>query len=218
MDQDKSIEVAIHQAMISDKRLSAQAIQVAFEDGVVQLHGTVQSFRRAVAAVDLASSWPGVVEVVNNLRVEPPINLSDAQVANNVRTALDSSEDVVKDAITVSVSSGVAKLAGSVADAWQFMIAEDIARSARGVRDVRNLLVASVGSVSSDEELAREIQATICRICGEAAVDIRVAVNGHKVVLSGTARTQAQKSAARDVVRRFGLLHIRNDILVVPKE
>lgn len=218
MVQDNTIEGAIRQVLISDKRLSAQVIEVAVQDGIVLLSGTVQSYRRAVAAVDLVSSCHGVVEVVNNLKVEPPKNVTDAQVADNVRAALDSNEDVVKDAITVSVSTGIAILQGSVADIWQSTIAEDIARSARGVRDVRNLLVASVGSVLSDEETAREIQETICRVCGESTVNVRVAVNGHKVVLSGTVNTQAQKAAAREVVRRFGLLHIRNDIRVVSSD
>ena len=214
---DEVMEGAIHQAMIGDKRLSAQVIRVSVKNGIVRLEGSVQSYRRALAAVELAASWPGVRDVINGRIVEPVGSLTDAEVAENVRAALESSEDVVKDAITVSVEGGVAILQGSVGDAWQYAIAEDVARSARGVRDVRNLLVAHLTDLINDEETAHEIQQAVGRLCGHSIDTVRVAVNGSTVVLSGTVATLPQKEALRDVVRRFGLLDVQNEVQVVPR-
>lgn len=217
MNGDEAMEGAIYQAMIRDKRLSAQAIRVSVHDGIVRLNGSVQSYRRALAAVELAASWPGVRDVINGLLVEPVGNLTDAEVAEHVRAALESSEDVVKDAITTSVEKGVAILQGSVGDAWQYAIAEDVARSARGVRDVRNLLVANLTDLINDEQTAHEIQQAVSRVCGHSIDTVRVAVNGSTVVLSGIVATLPQKTAVRDIVRRFGLLDVQNDIQVVPR-
>ena len=102
---------------------------------IVCLTGTVQFYGRAVAAYEIAASMPGVREVSKRLVVKPPGDLPDDEVANYVRAALDAHAEVIKEAITVSVSGGVATLEGSVRDTWQQALAEDIARSAqRGPR------------------------------------------------------------------------------------
>jgi len=217
MNGDQVMEGAIHQALIRDERLSAHPIRVSVSNGVVRLDGNVQSYRRALAAVEVAASWPGVRDVVNGLLVVPAVNLTDPEVAENVRAALESSEDVVKDAITVSVDRGIATLHGSVSDAWQYTIAEDVARSARGVRDVRNMLVANLTDLIDDEETAHEIQHAVGRFCGHSSDAVRIAVNGSTVVLSGTVATLPQKEAISSVVRRFGLLDVQNDVQVVPQ-
>jgi len=185
---------------------------------VVRLSGTVQSYRRAAAAIELASSWQGVLEVVNDLQIVPPGSVSDELIADNLRVVLDASEDIAKEAITVSVTSGVAVLSGTVADTWQFVLAEDIARSARGVRDVRNQLVVNLFEVMKDEDAAREIRDTLRRECGTLADDVRVAVSGPTVVLSGTVGLLIHKAFAREVARRYGILDVRNEIRIVPAD
>ena len=136
MDEDRNLEEAVRKALAYDRRLSSQPIEVSVKDAIVYLRGTVQSHGRVVAAYEVAASLAGVRKVSNRLVVEPPGNLRDDDVATYVRAALDVHAEVLKEAITVSVSGGVVTLEGSVRDAWQHSIAEDIARSARGVRDV----------------------------------------------------------------------------------
>ncbi len=215
---DKVMEGAIHEALIRDKRLSAQLIRVSVNNGIVRLDGTVQSFRRALVAMELAASWPGVRDVVNGLLVVPAGNLTDTEVAEKVRAALASTEDVVQHAIMVSVEAGVVTLQGSVGDAWQYAIADDVARSAGGVRDVRNLLVANLTDLVNDDETAHEIQKAVSRVCGHSTETVQAAVNGSTVVLSGTVATLLQKEAVRNAVRRFGFLDVQNNIQVVPQQ
>ena len=119
MDADRDLEEAVRKAMFYDKRLSSQPIDVSVKDAIVCLTGTVQSHSRAVAAYEIAASVPGVREVSKRLVVEPPGDLGDDDVANYVRTALDAHSEVMKAAITVSVSGGVVTLEGSVCDTWQ---------------------------------------------------------------------------------------------------
>ena len=134
MDADRKLEEAVRKAMVYDKRLSAQPIEISVKDGIVCLTGTVQFYGRAVAAYEIAASMPGVREVSKHLVVKPPADLPDDDVANYVRAALNAHAEVIKEAITVSVSGGVATLEGNVRDTWQQALAEDIARSARGPR------------------------------------------------------------------------------------
>ena len=218
MDADRDLEGAVRKAMVYDKRLSAQPIEISVKDAIVYLRGTVQSYRRAVAAYELAASVPGVREVSKHLVIEPPGNLPDDEIAGYVRAALDAHSELLKPAITVSVSSGVATLEGSVCDAWQYAVAEDVARSARGVRDVRNRLMVDFLEQINDEEISYEIQSAIRHICGLSGAGIKVAVNDRTVVLSGTVATLPAKEHAERVARNYGALNVRNDIEVMPND
>ena len=75
MDADRKLEEAVRKAMVYDKRLSAQPIEISVKDGIVCLAGTVQFYSRAVAAYEIAASMPGVREVSNRLVVKPPGDL-----------------------------------------------------------------------------------------------------------------------------------------------
>jgi osmotically-inducible protein OsmY len=216
MDTDRELEEAVRKAMVYDKRLSAQPIEVSVKDAIVYLSGTVQFYGRAVAAYEIAASVPGVREVSKRLVVEPPGELPDEEVANYVRAALDAHAEVIKEALAVSVSSGVATLEGSVRDAWQCALAEDIARSARGVRDVRNRLAVDIAQQINDEETAYDILFAIQHFCGRWGAGIKVAVSNRAVVLSGTVATLPTKERAERLARDYGALNVRNDIQVAP--
>ena len=216
MDVDRDLEEAVRKAMVYDKRVSSQPIEISVKDAIVYLTGTVQSYGRAVAAYEVATSVPGVREVSKRLVVEPPGDLRDDVVANYVRAALDAHSEVMKAAITVSVSGGVATLEGSVCDTWQHAVAEDVARSARGVRNVRNRLVVDFLEQINDEEMSYEIQSAIRHICGLSGAGIKVAVSNPDVVLSGTVATLPMKEHAERVARNYVALNVRNDIEVIP--
>jgi osmotically-inducible protein OsmY len=218
MDVDRNLEGALRKAMVYDKRVSAQPIEISVKDAIVYLTGTVQSYRRAVAAYELAASVPGVREVSKHLVIDPPGNLRDDEVADYVRAALDAHSEVLRGAIVVSVSGGVTTLDGSVRDAWQYAVAEDVARSARGVRDVRNRLMVDLLEQINDEEISYEIQSAIHHICGISGAGINVAVNDRAVVLSGTVETLPTKEFAERVARNYGALNVRNDIEVMPND
>ncbi len=218
MDADRKLEEAVRKAMVYDKRLSSQPIEISVKDGIVCLTGTVQFYGRAVAAYEIAASMPGVREVSQRLVVQPPGDIRDDDVANYVRAALDAQAEVIKEAITVSVFGGVATLEGSVRDTWQQALAEDIAHSARGVRDVRNRLAVDLGQQLNDEETGYDIEFAIHHICGRLGANIKVAVNAQAVVLSGTVTTLPVKEKAERIARNYGALNVRNDIEVIPDE
>ena len=72
MDADRKLEEAVRKAMVYDKRLSSQPIEISVKEAIVYLTGTVQFYGRAVAAYEVAASVPGVREVSKRLVVEPP--------------------------------------------------------------------------------------------------------------------------------------------------
>lgn len=200
--------------LLNDSRLSLCPIQVTINDGVVTLIGSVQSYRRKLAAQQIAGSFSGVREVINNLSVEPPEPATDGELADRVRAALDASADVIKETVTVAVYGGKVALRGTVASRWERLVAEDVARSVRGVRDVQNMLVVNLKERLDDQQMSAAISAALRRIPGFADLDVAVAVCNNTVVFSGEVPTLGHRDAANQVAEGFSVTHVRNDLII----
>jgi osmotically-inducible protein OsmY len=197
-----------------DERLSAHSINVGVVKGVVTLRGTVQSYRRKLAAVENVESIPGCRDIVDGITVVPTKSVPDDEIAENVRIALDAHAEITKEVITVSASSGVVKLEGRVASTWERALARDIALGVRGVSEVNDILLVDLGGKIEDEALMRNIQAAISEASELRDANIRVAVTGGKAVLSGEAPDLWRKRRAGEIANRFRASDVRNDIIV----
>lgn len=67
---DSAITAKVKSAFVSDKEVSALAIQVMTYKGVVQLSGFASSQREIDRAVELARNVPGVKSVKNDIRLK----------------------------------------------------------------------------------------------------------------------------------------------------
>jgi osmotically-inducible protein OsmY len=214
MTENEELVGRIGQAILDDERLSGQPIDLTAEGGVVTLRGVVQSYRRKLAAHEIAASFDGCRDVINELTVEPATAVPDEQVANHARAALESHADITNEVIAVSATGGVVTLNGHVASEWERSIAEDVAMSARGVRSVQSLLVVDRAREIEDQALSHNIREALKWARGLRDVDIQVAVTGDTAVLSGEVAQLWQKETAAAVVRRFRIHRLRNDIVV----
>ncbi len=214
MTTDEDLAGRIRQAILEDGRLSEQPIELTVTDGIATLLGTVHSYRRKLAAHEIAASFDACRDVVNEITVEPAGAIPDEEVANYVRAALDAHADITKDVIAVAVNNGVVTLNGNVAIEWERTVAEDVALSARGVRSAQNLLVVDLGGEIEDQALSHNMREALKFARGLRDAEIQVAVAGNLAVLSGTVQHLWQKETAASVARRFRIRTIRNDILV----
>jgi osmotically-inducible protein OsmY len=214
MMNDKTLCKLINDAVLKDERISGQPITVSIQKGIVALSGSVQTYRRKLIAQEIASSFEGCNGVINELVVEPSGPISDEDTSNSVRAALDAQADITKGTIAVSISLGVVSLNGNVGSHWERILAEDVARSARGVKDVRNLLVVDLPTKMEDKRLAEDIEIALSHAYGLKERKINVAVSEGAVVLSGEIPSITQKEMAEKVAHRFRFREIRNDIIV----
>jgi osmotically-inducible protein OsmY len=214
MGTDKTLGKFIKDAMLKDERISGQPIIISVHKGIVSLSGSVQTYRRKLAAQEIASSFEGCRGVKNELVVEPAGPIPDEEVAHNVRDALNAHADITKETIAISATGGIVSLNGNVGSNWERIVAEDVTRSARGVKDVQNLLVVDLPAKMEDKRLEQDIQEALSHARGLKERNIGVAVSEGAVVLSGQALGLAQKEMAERVVRRFRFREIRNDIIV----
>lgn len=214
MSTDRQLCSLISSAFVIDERLSAQPVHVTVTDGVVTLDGTVQSFRRKLAAHEIATQFDDVRELHNNLAVEHSYTATDADVASFVRSSLEADADITKETITVSVKQGTVTLSGNVVSPWERAQAEDIARSAKGVRDVHNLLLCDGSEKAADEQMSEQIRSALTHARGLRDAEIQVAISHVALVLSGEVDHLWQKEMAQGVAERFRPMVIQNDIVV----
>ncbi len=143
---------ALHRDLSVAAALADDEISVNVEEtGAVYLSGQVDSMYERNEAVRIASRYPGVTEIVNNLDVQQSQTpLSDAELAQAIRDELYWSALVDADDITVNVENGVVTLTGTVEDLSEFEAAIDNTYQA-GARDVIAKLRLDDGGMIEDD-------------------------------------------------------------------
>ncbi len=138
---DADISADVRAALARDVRIVDFArINVNTVNGVVYLSGTVNSYTDKYYAGNDAWTVAGVVDVVNDIVVQPSPVRTDLEIAEDVRRALFRDVRVDASKIGVDVHNGVVYLRGTVPTSSQKWQAEDDAWWVTGVRSVVNEL------------------------------------------------------------------------------
>ncbi len=116
--------------------IKAEDIQVAVNQGVVTLTGSVDAFWKKVKAERLASQLNGVLQVDNKLAVEPLTDKPDAKIADDIKAALVRMGFLYVGKIDIQVKDGVVSLSGTVPDRVAYCTAYDAAKFTGGVTAV----------------------------------------------------------------------------------
>jgi osmotically-inducible protein OsmY len=187
-------------------------IGVEVRNGIVTLSGAPQSYRRILAVIEIAASFPACHGVVNRLRVRSIRPMSDAEIADLVRAILGASRNIRKETITVAVRDGEVTLRGTVSTIEQGLIAEDIAMGIGGVRSVRNLLLCDLIAQVEDARVSHDFEVALKSTPGLRGEELRVAFSGDTLVLTGTVSEPWQRELAESVVERFRPIRVQNAI------
>lgn len=137
---DSDIKERIKQLLSWTDGMSGQTIKVSVEAGVVNVHGTVDSYWKKRKVGELASHIFGVVKVENTLAVVPGRSIRDEVIARDIISALERSRIVAADDITIKVKEGIVRVSGAVADLRVYHSVLDFAGRTSGVVDVRSEL------------------------------------------------------------------------------
>jgi osmotically-inducible protein OsmY len=141
---DQKIESKVKSAILRDPYLESYAMNVDVTNGVVKLHGTVDTYFEKAEADDVASRVEGVIMIDNNLGVQQDyqpyicdpyvdnrylydnnwsfyrpslVSKSDRRIKADIKKELFWSPFVNEDDVKVDVEKGVATLTGTV-DSW----------------------------------------------------------------------------------------------------
>jgi osmotically-inducible protein OsmY len=145
---------------------------------------------------------------------------TDRELQDLILTALDQEPDVDVAHIGVTVSRGIATLAGEVATLRQKAAAEETTRQVAGVCAVANDLDVSPGLAARrrDPALAEAIVNSIARHCAVSPDAIQATVDEGRVALTGAVTWAFQKAAAERAVQQLpGVKSVTSDIIVKPQ-
>ena len=138
---DAQILQAVRDSLMSDPRVHAFNPNVIVTDAIVTLTGMVDNLKALRAAGQDAMNTTGVWRVWNLLKVRPAQPIADDVVSQNVGAALLLNPVVDTFEIGANAKRGVVTLTGTVNTFFEKAEAEDIAARAKGVVDVKNLLL-----------------------------------------------------------------------------
>jgi hyperosmotically inducible periplasmic protein len=234
-------------ALMTSKDVSSSAINVDTVDGVVTLHGKVNSADEKAKAEAEARKIDGVKEVRNLLQVVPErmqktVKASDKDIKDHVARALKQNTDLRDSSISVaSVNDGVVLLSGKANSADEHLEAIQTARAVPGVRKVESEITSpdrmadedirrrqgaptagvksrSVGQTAKDAWITSDVKLRMIADDKTPATDINVDTRNGIVTLFGAVPSQTAKAAAETDARKVnGVTRVVNELEIVPK-
>jgi osmotically-inducible protein OsmY len=200
-----------------DPAVNAAQIGVTAEDGVVTLAGTVNSYADKIAAERITKRVLGVKGIANDLHVKLPLDTkrNDTDIAKAALHALDWDVRIPRNRITVTVKDAWVTLEGEVEWNFEREEAARVVRPLKGVVGVTNSI--SVKPRVKAVDVKTKITDALKRNAEVDAQHVIVAVDGAKVILSGTVRSFAEREDAEHAAwAAQGVSKVQNQIEVEP--
>ncbi len=215
MKTNEELQKDVQNAIKWEPLLHAAEIGVTAKDGVVSLMGTVDSYPKKLEAENAAKNVAGVKAVVEKIEVKfsSAWNKSDADIANDVLSALKNRWDVPSDKIKVKVEKGWITLDGQVSWNFQKEDAKSAIRHLSGVKGLTNNI--TIKSDTHDMIEQKDVENALARHWSINDRNIKVKVSGTKVTLTGTVTSWYQKDEAERIAWNTpGIWNVDNELEV----
>ncbi|MFW5872017.1 MAG: BON domain-containing protein, partial [bacterium] len=141
MPGDDKLEEVINKTLKWTSGINSENIDVAVENNLVVLEGSVDSLWKKTEAEKIAGTLHGVSGVTNKIAVVPTNNLEDEIIAEDIENALARSFYIDSNNLDIIVENGQVTISGIVSSRRAFIEAESIASYTKGVKNVDNDIV-----------------------------------------------------------------------------
>jgi osmotically-inducible protein OsmY len=217
MKNNSELQTDVQNAIKWEPLLNAAEIGVTAKDGIVSLTGVVDSYAKKLEAEHAAKRVIGVRALVENIEVKIPNGWTktDAEIANAILNAFKSNWTDPKDNVKVKVEDGWITLEGELAWNYQRDAAKNAIQHLNGVKGITNLI--KIKAETHDAIEQKDVENALLRSAIDDR-DIKVAVSGTTVALSGTVSSWYQKEeAGRIAWNTPGIWNVNNDLKVEHK-
>jgi osmotically-inducible protein OsmY len=208
---DRRITLAVETELALDAATPAHRIDVAAEDAMVTLTGSVDTLLAKQRAETVAGAVAGVREVFNTITVKPTERADDA-VRADVRAALVADPAAEAFDLTTTVNDGAVTLRGTVESAAERMLAERVASAVRGVTAVdASAVEVDPPESRPDAQIIADVQRMLASsaLVDDASLD--VAVDEGVVTLSGAVGSPIERQRAVRLAAVTGAVAVRSD-------
>jgi len=141
LPDDAELKTKVEELLSWNNELNADHIQVACENHVVTLSGTVETYWQKQHAYNVVAAVKGILEVNNELSVAPAMTLKDEHIKEEIARAFQRTYLIDEDKIQVEVVNGIVKLTGKVPNFFVKMQAKNVAVQTSGVKEVLDSLI-----------------------------------------------------------------------------
>ena len=215
---DKELAQEILRELKWDSRIGSSDINVAVNDAVATLTGTVSSYARKIAAQEAAHHVAGVLDVANDIEVKPIDRFArtDTEIAGAVRNALEWDALVPNELIRSTVAEGWVTLEGDV-DYWRERgDAERAILRLAGVVGVINKITIHKRPVDP-KELREQIEYALEQRADREAERLQVDVHDGAVDLWGRVHSWQEKRAVIGSIGHApGVTQVRDHLRIDP--
>ncbi|MBD3245512.1 MAG: BON domain-containing protein [Candidatus Omnitrophica bacterium] len=137
---DDQIQKTIENILRWNPRIDPSFLEIECAKGQVTLKGTIDSYWQKQRAEELIGEVSGVVQITNNLSVQPKSRVEDKLIYEDILAAFRRDRRLNSSRIIVTVEDAKVALTGAVPDRDRMRIAKNIAVYTRGVKEVENNL------------------------------------------------------------------------------
>ncbi len=136
--QDSEIGQAIKSMLEWTVDIDASKISIMVHSGVVTLNGAVDAYWEKLRAESIASDANGVVDVINNLDVVPPLKKGDRDIEAEIAEAFERSSATGMAGLKIRSNNGHVTLSGTAPTWDMYEEADEVARHTSGVTGITN--------------------------------------------------------------------------------
>lgn len=239
--EDAYITTKVKMELLTADGVNPLDINVDTLDGIVTLHGKVESSAAKSKAAEEARSVKGVKDVHNMLAVVPDaahkqVAAADDQLEGRVKNVLDHDAALEQSSIKVkSVNNGIVVLSGKADTLSSHQRALEDARSVDGVRRVASEIQSpnelgdkelwndepakpGVTNSASDAWITTKVKVRLMAEPGLSPIKINVDTNEGIVTLFGIVNTDQEKTIAEQQTKKSdGVKGVENELQVVPE-
>ena len=222
--RDKEIMQDIERRFQVSPELQSKDVNVAVNNAIVTLTGTVKNRVDAQEAEFLAGGVIGVRSVTNELRAMPMAERSDAEIASDALSALDRDAYLQGLPLEVDVQNGVINLSGTVGTLAQEQRAVTHVMSVPGIKGVKVKLTVDPNTMPkkvesertpSDADIQKSVTAALMQDPRIDASNVTISVSDGEVTLTGYVPTDYQSIIAkRDVHEVVHVVRLKDKLMV----
>ena len=215
MNENSKIVKMIKNKLEEKMGASAMDINVEYQNGFVRLSGFVDVLAEKTFTEEIVGTIDGIKDIENNITICMDGEVTDSHITAEIdRNFKQSKISNHLKKVSTKVCGGSAVLRGSVNTLGDELRAIELAKQARGVKDV----VSNLDILSSRRYDDATLKSKINQIFSNTH-DIDLSVNKGKVTLKGHVKNAGDMEAAIELAADVeGVTHVTNQLKVRKKD
>jgi hyperosmotically inducible protein len=135
---DEEVKDAVFCLLNANSEIDTNNIDIFIENGKVSLEGRVNSYWKKDKIRKMASQVKGVISVSDKIAVVPDEKITDDEINELLKTAMANSVHIDANKVKLKINNGIVELSGTLPSMSSYNAVIKLARSTKGVVDVKD--------------------------------------------------------------------------------